>query len=235
MVWHSAFKPNLIDIDIFNYFFFFVLSVAVFSDKDCLRIWKGLFYSMWMSDKPLPQESLATKIASLLNSFDRPESCLQFFAMFLKTMALEWGGIDQWRIDKFMMLVRKVTREMLRILQSKEWDVDVIGQLATRLEETVLGAGTPRGLFMHFIELFFEEVGKVSNGEIEPEAVTQLLKPFMHYVASQNDYKLIHCVTKHVFNYLLFQSEAGREYTEKYDAWKAVCPTLTQSFCRSGN
>lgn len=207
----------------------------MFSDKDCLRIWKGLFYSMWMSDKPLPQESLATKIASLLHSFDRPESCLQFFAMFLKTMAMEWGGIDQWRIDKFMMLVRKVTREMLRILQSKEWDADVIALLSTRLEETVLAAGTPRGLFMHFVELFFEEVGKVSNGNIEPEAVTQLLKPFMLYVASQNDYKLIHCVTKHVFNHLLFQSEAGREYTEKYDAWKAVCSAVTHAICRASH
>lgn len=205
---------------------------TVFTDKDCLRIWKGLFYSMWMSDKPLPQESLATKIASLLHSFDQIESCVQFFAMFLKTMALEWNGIDQWRIDKFMMLVRKVTREMLRILQSKEWDANVIDQLSTRLDETVLSAATPRGLFMHFIELFFEEVGKVSNGEIEAVAVTHFLKPFMHYVASQRDYKLIHCVTKHVFNYLLFQSEAGREYQEKYDAWKSVCLAIADPIAK---
>lgn len=221
---------NLTPLILTNFFSCFICCCAVFSDKDCLRIWKGLFYSMWMSDKPLPQESLATKIASLLHSFDRIDSSLQFFAMFLKTMALEWGGIDQWRIDKFMMLVRKVTREMLRIIQSKEWDADVIEQLSTRLNETVLGAGIPRGLFMHFVELFFEEVGKVSVGEIEADAVTELLKPFMFYVASQSDYKLIHCVTKHVFNYLLFQSEAGREYKEKFDAWKAVSFALTHSF-----
>lgn len=195
---------------------------AVFTDKDCLRIWKGLFFSMWMSDKPLPQESLATKIAALLHSFDQIESCLQFYAMFLKTMALEWNGIDQWRIDKFMMLVRKVTREMLSIIQSKDWDGEIISKFATQLNETVLSEGTPRGLFMHFVELFFEEVGKVSNGDIEPESVTNLLRPFMLYVASQKDYKLIHCVNKHVFNYLLFQSETGREYSEKYDAWKSV-------------
>lgn len=232
MLWHSAFQPNPIDMNncCFSFFgFHFICCYTVFTDKDCLRIWKGLFYSMWMSDKPLPQESLATKIASLLRSFDRIDSCLQFYAMFLKTMAMEWSGIDQWRIDKFMMLVRKVTRELLCIIQSKEWSVDVIEQLSTRLNETVLCADTPRGLFMHFIELFLEEVGKVSNGEIEEDAVTQLLKPFMFYVASQNDYKLIHCVTKHVFNYLLFQSEAGREYKEKFDSWKAVCVAQTHS------
>lgn len=196
-----------------------------FTDKDCLRLWKGLFYSMWMSDKPLPQETLATKIASLLHSFDRYESSLQFFAMFLKTMATEWNGIDQWRIDKFMMLVRRVTREMLRIVQAQEWSADAVGQLSKRLTETVLGKDTPRGLFMHFTELFFEEVSKVSLGEIDADSVTELLRPFMFYVASQSDYKLIQFVVKSVFNYLLFQSDTGREYKEKFDAWKEVSPS----------
>lgn len=195
----------------------------MFTDKDCLRIWKGLFYSMWMSDKPLPQENLAKKIASLVCSFDRIDSSLQFFATFLKTMALEWNGIDQWRIDKFLMLVRKVTRETLRIIQSNQWNNDAIEKLGIKLRETILGTDhVPRGLFMHFVELFFEEVAKISKGEIEPNSVTKLLIPFMFYVASQTDYKLIQFVVRHVFNYLLFQSELGREYKEKYDAWKSV-------------
>lgn len=175
-----------------------------------------------MSDKPLPQESLASKIASLLNSFDRFESKLQFFAMFLKTMANEWTGIDQWRIDKFMMLTRKVTREMLYIIQSLDWNKEAISLFSEKLSETVLSANVPRGLFMHFTELFPEEVAKVSNGNIEESTITDLLAPFMHYVASQIDYKLIQFVVRHVFNHLLFQSECGREYKEKYDAWKTV-------------
>lgn len=175
-----------------------------------------------MSDKPLNQENLATKIASLLHSFDQYDSSLQFFAMFLKTMSLEWNGIDQWRIDKFMMLVRRMTREMIRIIQKENWSEDAIDKLSKRLAETVLGPGTPRGLYMHFTELFFEEVSKVSNGQIEAHSVTSLLKPFMFYVASQSDYKLIQFAVKNVFNHLLFQSDAGREYKEKFDAWKAV-------------
>ncbi|XP_055322739.1 ribosomal RNA processing protein 1 homolog isoform X2 [Sitodiplosis mosellana] len=195
-----------------------------FTDKDCLRIWKGLYYSMWMSDKPIPQENLANKIAGLLNSFDQIEASLQFFAAFLKTMAMEWNSIDQWRIDKFMMLVRKVTREVLRILQTNNWNDEAIEKLNQTLSKTVLGAEfhVPRGLFMHFTELFFEEVAKVSNGEIEADSITKLLKPFMFYVASQSDYKLIQFVVRQVFNHLLFQSESGREYKEKFDAWKSM-------------
>lgn len=188
-----------------------------------MRIWKGLFYSMWMSDKPLPQENLANKIANLVHSFDEFEVSLQFFAAFLKTMANEWNSIDQWRIDKFMMLVRKVTREVISMLQQNEWSDQVIDKLDETLKKTVLGDDhVPRGLFMHFAELFFEEVAKVSNGDIEPERITKLLQPFMFYVASQSDYKLIQFVMRHVFNHLLFQSESGREYKDKFDAWKSV-------------
>lgn len=178
---------------------------------------------MWMSDKPLPQESLANKMAALLKCFGRVDDSLKFYAMFLKTMSVEWNGIDQWRIDKFMMLVRKMTREMLRIIQANDWSDSSIEKLANKLNETILGSdNVPRGLFMHFTELFFEEVGKISNGEIKSESITNLLKPFMYYVASQTDYKLIQFVVRNVFNYLLFQSESGREYKEKYDAWKTV-------------
>lgn len=179
---------------------------------------------MWMSDKPLPQENLATKIASLMHSFDQIDVKLQFFAAFLKTMANEWNGIDQWRIDKFMMLVRKVTREVIRIVQQSDWNDEVIDKLNKTLSKTILTNDIlpPRGLFMHFTELFFEEVAKISDGEIQPDRVTQLLQPFMYYVASHGDYKLIQFVVRNVFNHLMFQSELGREYKEKFDAWKAV-------------
>lgn len=70
-----------------------------------MRLWKGLFYCMWMADKPLPQEKLANDIASLLLCFDNVDIAIQFYGMFLQTMSKEWFGIDQWRIDKFMMVL----------------------------------------------------------------------------------------------------------------------------------
>lgn len=75
-----------------------------FDDQDFLRIWKGLFYCMWMADKPLPQEKLADELGTLVHCFPDPAVAIQFFGMFLRTMSLEWYGIDQWRIDKFMVV-----------------------------------------------------------------------------------------------------------------------------------
>lgn len=75
-----------------------------FSDDDFKRIWKGLFYCMWMSDKMLVQEQLAEDLGSLLHFFSTASVGIQFFKSFLNTIIKEWYGIDQWRIDKFMMV-----------------------------------------------------------------------------------------------------------------------------------
>lgn len=75
-----------------------------FTNSDFLRLWKGLYYCMWMSDKPLVQEELAEDLGSLIHCFPDVKVGIQFFRNFLETMCLEWFGIDQWRIDKFMMV-----------------------------------------------------------------------------------------------------------------------------------
>jgi len=73
-----------------------------------MRLWKGLYYCMWMSDKPLVQEELAEELGSLIHCFPDIKVGIQFFRNFLETMCLEWFGIDQWRIDKFMMVSRLI-------------------------------------------------------------------------------------------------------------------------------
>ena len=60
---------------------------------------------MWMSDKPLIQEALAEDISKLIHCFEGVEFGIQFFGAFLKVMSNEWFGLDQWRMDKFMMVI----------------------------------------------------------------------------------------------------------------------------------
>ena len=72
-----------------------------------MRLWKGLHYCFWMSDKPLVQEELAESIGSMINSFGNNEPAgLLYASSFVTTLGREWVGIDRWRMDKFMMLVR---------------------------------------------------------------------------------------------------------------------------------
>lgn len=75
-----------------------------FTESDFERIWNALYYYVWMSDKPLPQEEANEKISSLLDHFSCTIMAIQFYSTFLQTMCRKWIGIDQWRMDKFLMV-----------------------------------------------------------------------------------------------------------------------------------
>ncbi|GLH06917.1 Uncharacterized protein GBIM_12508 [Gryllus bimaculatus] len=74
-----------------------------FTHDDFMRIWKGLFYCMWMSDKPLIQEELAEEISQLVHCFQHVDTALTFVQAFFDTLLVEWFGIDYHRLDKFQM------------------------------------------------------------------------------------------------------------------------------------
>lgn len=52
--------------------------------------------------------------------------------------------------------------------------------------------------------------------------VTELIKPFVTYFIRMDDGRRIGHVMKHIFRYLIFQSDIGMDYMEKFQAWRAV-------------
>ncbi|XP_011199133.2 ribosomal RNA processing protein 1 homolog [Bactrocera dorsalis] len=195
-----------------------------FSEEDFLRIWKGLYYNMWMSDKPLVQEDLAEQLGKLIECFDGDvATSVNFFGAFMKTMCNEWFGIDQWRIDKFMMLVRRMLRYMFRVLRGAGWTKDSIKLFNEHMKMTVLAEESPAiGLTMHYLDIFFEELAKVSEGEINAEQVGNFVLPFVTYIAKGRNAKLVSHCRSQVLEHLLYQSTLGREYSEKFNAWKLM-------------
>ncbi|SPP85767.1 ribosomal RNA processing protein 1 homolog [Drosophila guanche] len=195
-----------------------------FTEDDFMRIWKGLYYNMWMSDKPLVQEELAEQLAQLVDSFGGNTDCsLLYFSAFMRTMCQEWFGIDQWRMDKFLMLVRRMLRYILRLLKAKKWSSELIDSFNTSMLQSVLAEQPKsRGLTMHYLDIFFEELAKAANGEITAGQVNLFLRPFVNYVGTQRDAKLVAQCRTRVLYHLLYQSELGRDYSEKYNAWKTM-------------
>lgn len=200
------------------------ISSFPFTENDFMRIWKGLYYNVWMSDKPLVQEELAEQLAQMVDSFGGNTACsLAYFSAFMRTMCQEWFGIDQWRMDKFLMLVRRMLRYMLRLLKNSKWSPDLIQKFNASMQQSVL-ADQPksRGLTMHYMDVFFEELAKAANEEITAGQVNLFLRPFVRYVGTQRDAKLVAQCRTRVLYHLLYQSELGREYSEKYNAWKEM-------------
>jgi ribosomal RNA-processing protein 1 len=90
---------------------------------EVLKLWKGLFYAMWMCDRPLPQQQLAQDLADLMYAIPsdkRPDAVVNWLRGFWGTMAREWTGIDVLRMDKFLLLVRRVLGGMLGWMRERE-------------------------------------------------------------------------------------------------------------------
>ena len=74
------------------------------------KIWKGLFYMMWHSDKLTVQDKLAKDMSLLMREIDvgNEEFTVIYFSAFLLTMSREWQGLDRYRVSKFLRLVRLI-------------------------------------------------------------------------------------------------------------------------------
>ncbi|KAK4040256.1 nucleolar protein,Nop52-domain-containing protein [Parachaetomium inaequale] len=80
---------------------------AALTPLDTLKLWKGLFYALWMCDRAIPQQNLCNELADLVYILPR-EAVVPWMRGFWATMAREWTGIDVLRMEKFLLLVRRV-------------------------------------------------------------------------------------------------------------------------------
>lgn len=137
-----------------------------FTNLDLLRLWKGLFSCMWLTANPLPQQRLAQDLASLVPGTLHDSNVLIFLDTFWETMSREWGGIDYLRINKYMYLARLMLREQLAWLKRKDWDAEQVEKhngILTKTPLNVDNAKIPNGLRYHVLDVFVDELEKVSE------------------------------------------------------------------------
>ncbi|KAI0457554.1 nucleolar protein,Nop52-domain-containing protein [Xylaria acuta] len=96
---------------------------------ELLKLWKGLYYSLWMCDRPIPQQNLCAELAGLIDVLP-DEAVGPWLAAFWETVGREWTTIDVYRLEKFMLLVRRVLGVSL------SWVCSALPEAATDKEET---------------------------------------------------------------------------------------------------
>nr|XP_033327776.1 ribosomal RNA processing protein 1 homolog isoform X2 [Megalopta genalis] len=197
-------------------------SSFVFTEADFTRLWKGLFYCMWMSDKPLVQEELAESLSKIVHCFDDKDLVLLYTKCAFRTLGTEWLGIDQYRLDKFCMLVRRMIRQTFIKCKERSWDVEWVKGFTEILDKLFVEPKICLGFKMHITDIFLEELSKVSDGCIPEDVVTELVQPFVSYFIIMDDERQIRHVMRHIFRYLIFQSDVGMDYMEKFQAWRAA-------------
>ena len=120
------------------------------------------------------------------------------------------------------MLVRRIIRQTFEKCKERSWDPKWIKGISEILEKLLVDPKICLGFDMHLTQLFWEELSKISGGEISEDVVTELVKPFISHFIIMDDERQIRHVMRHIFRYLIFQSDIGMDYTEKFEAWKAA-------------
>ncbi|KAF5384910.1 hypothetical protein D9615_001291 [Tricholomella constricta] len=161
------------------------------SKPDMDKLWKGIFYGFWMSDKPLVQQALATELADLVLTITTTSSSLAFLRGFWEMMVREWNGIDRLRIDKYYMLVRRFVNASFRRLIRAEWDRDACAEY----NDILMAAGgpicpsdlkVPTSLAYHLADIYIEELDKAlatSTSPPLPAPLHTIIKPFLSLAA----------------------------------------------------
>ena len=188
------------------------------TSDEILRIWKGLHYCFWMSDKPLVQEELAEAISSLIHTFDiDQEAVIEFIKGGLVTEAREWTGIDQWRMDKFMMFLRRFLRQIFNFLAKTQWErIPAIQTVFT--QAVISNKDAALGFRLHFTDVFLEELAKIGGENLKSEVILALVEPFANELVQQNgDERLSRHIVERIFQHLMRQSDVGIASEEVLD------------------
>lgn len=129
---------------------------------ELLKLWKGLFYCMWMSDRPLTQQALATSLADLVSILP-PENTIPFLRAYWQTMQREWTNIDVLRMEKFLLLTRRYLGATFELLKKGKWDEGSIKEHVELLQDgpcNVDDVRIPNGMRFHVIDIYVDELEK---------------------------------------------------------------------------
>ncbi|KAF1382206.1 hypothetical protein PFLUV_G00141240 [Perca fluviatilis] len=179
-----------------------------FTGDELLKLWKGLFYCLWMQDKPLLQEELSNQISTLIHSFCDINGQLLYLESFLQTFKREWTGIDRLRMDKFFQLVRFMFRQTFEMLKRKNWESSAVGRFVELLTAQLLqsSSGAPSGLQFHILDLYMTELAAVGSAELTADQNLIFIQPFCKTAAKTKDRSLFSAICNSIFSTIIDQA-----------------------------
>nr|XP_060496993.1 ribosomal RNA processing protein 1 homolog B [Panthera onca] len=184
-----------------------------FSQEELLKIWKGLFYCMWVQDEPLLQKQLANVLLELIHLLFTAEHL--FIQTFWQTMNREWKGIDRLRLGKYYMLIRLVLRQSFEVLKRNGWEESRIKLFLDVLMKEILHpeSQSPDGVKFHFIGIYLDELSKVGGRELLADQNLRFIDPFCKVAAKTKDQTLVQTIARGVLEVIVDQSPLGPEET----------------------
>ncbi|OAP54217.1 hypothetical protein AYL99_11318 [Fonsecaea erecta] len=167
---------------------------------ECLQLWRGFYVGLYMHDSKsaLSVQRLAAELAGTLRIMDEKDHeagsdgqthpWLDVWATaFWETVSREWSSIDQWRMNKVLLLVRLFVRELFSLALG--WATTSTGDASTPTPTPQSRVGSqlqileawplsprerkvPDGLRLHVLDVWVDELGG-QLGAAQQKAVTK--------------------------------------------------------------
>ncbi|GAA6034458.1 hypothetical protein JCM8097_002735 [Rhodosporidiobolus ruineniae] len=203
---------------------------ARLAPAEMAKLWKGIFFCFWMSDKPLVQQALADDLANLTldvrpksktrnGRVERFRAALCYLKGFWEAVTREWAGLDRLRLDKFYLLVRRFVHVAMRLLQREGWDERAIAEYNAVLTGPagplhVTDVKIPHSLAYHLSDIFVDEIERLASSTLSASAdsafpaersfpLNSLLAPFRSTLAICPTTTMFSRITTEVFTPLL--------------------------------
>jgi ribosomal RNA-processing protein 1 len=163
----------------------YLQSVTSFEAFSMLKLWKALYYCLWLADKAPIQQELIGRIASLTTVFASVDVSVLFLQQFFRILFREWSSLDQYRVEKFYSLIRSMLNKMLAMIVDSRFSAELMDRLLQLLYCEAL-VKRPNGIRFHISDIFIEELYKATEegGDIRTTAFVALLQPFLRIVSN---------------------------------------------------
>lgn len=184
------------------------------TDTQMLKLWKALFYCMWLADMNPVQMELAVNVAEIIKVFPKPKGALLYIRMFFRTIVREWHHLDQYRLNKFYSLIRSMLHKALEYLAVKKWKSDILADFLEILESEVL-VKVPNGVRYHMADIYISEIWNATQGNINTEEFLALLKPFTDALSKVEDKVFHKRIVQRIFEDYLEKHAAHHEVSQE--------------------
>ena len=166
----------------------YLRSVSSFDAFSMLKLWKALYYCLWLADKAPIQQELVGRIASLTTVFASVDVSVLFLQQFFRILFREWSSLDQYRVEKFYSLIRSMLSKILTMIVDSRFSTELMDRLLPLLYSEAL-IKRPNGIRFHIADIFIEELYKASEGgggaaAVRTTAFVALLQPFLRIISN---------------------------------------------------
>ena len=122
-----------------------------------------VFAVFWHADKSVYQQQTSLKIAKIMAGLSTPDRKQQWFQACLYILNRHWDKVDNFRIDKFLALLRCMFAQVLEYLKEVEYAKETVEWLQGILDKLFADSLSAQGISLQICDVFVPELGKVDK------------------------------------------------------------------------